>query len=262
MSNTAIYNTIGKTYDTTRKPDPEIVKILSHFLEPTSSGRYLDVACGSGNYTNALAQTGLNIEGFDISDEMLGKARLKNPAISWHQGDAKELPFQDSSFDGAICTLATHHMGRFEEAFKEIYRVMRPGKFVMLTATPEQMKNYWLCHYFPMMMEDAGQRMSSFRRVEQAYIDAGFINIKQEKFFVTNTLTDWFLHAGKYRPEMYLNPAVRAGISSFHVSANEKEITTGLAALKADIDSGKIQKIIKQYESDGGDYLFVVGEKV
>lgn len=60
---------------------------------------------------------------------------------------------------------------------------------------------------------------------------------------------------------MYLDPAVRAGIFSLHVSAKEKEITTGLAALKDEIDSGKIHEIIKQYESDGGDYLFEVGEK-
>lgn len=258
----AIYNTIGKTYDTTRRPDSAIVSTLTRLLTPTPNGRYLDVACGSGNYTNALAQNGVAVEGLDISEEMLSKARAKNPALVWHQGDAQVLPFADNSFDGAICTLATHHMPSFPAAFKEIYRVMRPGHFVLLTATPEQMQNYWLWHYFPIMMEDAGRRMSSFAHVKKAYVDAGFINIRQEPFFVTDTLTDWFLYAGKYRPEMYIDPMVRAGISSFHVSANEQEIKGGLAMLEADIASGKIKDIIQQYENEGGDYLFVVGEKI
>lgn len=257
----AIYNTIGKSYDTTRKPDPYIVSTLLRLLDPEKNGCYLDVACGSGNYTNALFQNVINIEGIDISEEMLCKARAKNPKISWHLGDAKNLPFANDSFDGALCTLATHHMGNFEDAFKEVYRVMKKGKFVILTATPEQMKNYWLCHYFPIMMKDAAMRMSNFSRVEKAYADAGFINIKQEPFFVTKKLTDLFLHSGKYRPEMYLDPMVRAGISSFHVSTNGEETKQGLESLEVDIKSEKINEIIQQYESNIGEYLFVVGEK-
>lgn len=257
-----LYNTIGKTYDTTRKADPEIVQTLLRLLNPSPQGHYLDVACGSGNYTSALAATGLMIEGVDISEEMLAKARTKNPAIRWHQGDAQALPFQDSSFDGAICTLAIHHMGAFEAAFKEIYRVIKPGRFVLLTALPEQMKHYWLVHYFPKMLEDAQAYMPDFLRIERAFTEAGFKHVKQEPFFVSETLKDLFLYAGKYRPAMYLDPQIRAGISSFHVSANEEEVRTGLKALEADIYSGKIEQIIQQYEHDGGDYLFVVGEKL
>jgi len=258
----AIYNTIGKTYDTTRKPDPEIVQTLWQLLSPAPQGRYLDVACGSGNYTNALARKGLKIDGIDISDEMLSKARVKNPSLNWYQGDAASLIFPDKSYDGAICTLATHHMDDFPKAFGEVYRVLKPGShFVILTATPEQMSHYWLAHYFPRMMQDAARRMAPFSHLEQAYLQAGFTHIRTTPFFVTESLTDWFLHAGKYRPSMYLDPSVRAGISSFHVSVDEDELTAGLALLAHDIDSGKINDIINDYESDGGEYLFVVGEK-
>lgn len=257
----AIYNKIGKTYDLTRKPDQQILQLLLRLLEPVKNGRFLDVACGSGNYTNALSQVGMIIDGIDISEEMISKARVKNPSISWHLGDAMALPFQDNSFDGALCTLATHHMENFEIVFKEVYRVMKAGRFVILTSTPEQMKNYWLWHYFPKMMADAGQRMASFSCIEKAYQAAGFINIQKLPYFVTNTLTDWFLYAGKYRPEMVLDPKIREGISSFHVSANQEEVNSGLAELQDDIASGKIQEIIQNYENNGGDYLFVVGEK-
>ena len=261
MKHEPIYNTIGKTYDVTRNPDPTIVKTLLDLLSLKKNGHYLDIACGSGNYTAALAKTGIDIEGIDISNEMLSKAQIKESKIKWHLGDAKALPFQNNSFDGAICTLATHHIESFECAFKEAYRVIKNGRFVILTSTPEQMKNYWLWHYFPMMMKDASSRMSSFSYIEKAYLNAGFINIKQERFFVTDKLTDWFLHSGKYRPHIYLDPKVRAGISSFHVSSNENEIENGLSELQKDIATGAVKEIIQQYESDTGDYLFMTGDK-
>ncbi len=257
----AIYNTIGKTYDTTRKPDPEIVKTLLGLLTPNGNGVYLDVACGSGNYTDALAKSGLHIEGIDISEEMLSKAKIKNPAIKWHQGDAKALPFEDNSFEGAVCTLATHHIQDIETAFKEIYRVIDKGNFVIFTCTPEQMQDCWLLEYFPKMMEDSMRSFSPFDRLESALSAAGFGYIKQQPFFVTDSLTDLFLYSGKYRPEIYLNPAVRAGISSFHLSVYGDEIEVGLTRLKKDIESGYIREIMKTYESKKGDYSFVFAKK-
>jgi hypothetical protein len=69
------------------------------------------------------------------------------------------------------------------------------------------------------------------------------------------------LQAGKYRPEIYLDPTVRQGISSFHLSANPAELKKGLALLDADITSGAIKKISQRYENPMGDYLFIAAEK-
>ena len=71
----AVYNKIGKSYDITRKPDAQIIKTLLRLLQPQNQGRYLDLGCGSGNYTDALNKHGLAIEGVDVSEEMISKAR-------------------------------------------------------------------------------------------------------------------------------------------------------------------------------------------
>lgn len=47
----SIYNELGNNYDTTRKPDPEITATLAAHLQIETGGRYLDIACGTGNYT-------------------------------------------------------------------------------------------------------------------------------------------------------------------------------------------------------------------
>jgi len=256
-----IYNSIGKTYDVTRKADPIITQTIIKHLCPKQNKKYLDLGCGSGNYTGALNSKGISIDGVDVSSEMLGKAKIKYPNIQWHKGDARQLPFQAESYDGAICILATHHIKNITAAFQEAFRVISHGKFVIFTAAPEQYHQYWLGEYFPKMIENECKVMTSLEKITYALSHAGFKNIDSEPFFVTNDLQDLFLYAGKYRPEIYLNPDIRAGISSFHVSSYEEEITLGLANLELDIRSGKIQKIIQESENRSGDYLFVFAEK-
>lgn len=72
---------------------------------------------------------------------------------------------------------------------------------------------------------------------------------------------DLFLYAGKQRHGVYFGRAFRAGVSAFHVSPGQQALTDGPDRLKADIDPGKILDVIGQYENDGGDYLFMAGEK-
>lgn len=183
MTHTAIYDRIGQNYDTTRKADKMIVDQIIHHLRATSYGKYLDVGCGSGNYTGALAAKNLHIEGFDISEHMLQKARVKYPNISFTQGNALHLPHPDKTFNGAICTLATHHINNNSKLFQELFRVLKQGYFVMFTATPEQMQHYWLHHYFPKMMKSSIEKMASFESIEYDMKQAGFQNIQSKPFF-------------------------------------------------------------------------------
>lgn len=257
----AVYDKIGKTYDQTRKADPEITKKLIKYLHPMKEGYYLDVGCGSGNYTQAIFETGSRICGVDISEEMLGKARKKNSQIEWVMGDARKLPFENNQFDGAASILATHHIKDIEQSFKEVCRVLKNGYFIIFTAFPEQMEAYWLNHYFPSMMRMASNMMHSYDRVYKALTAAGFENVETEKFFITNDLQDWFLQSGKYRPHIYLDPKVRSGISTFALEENQDEIVEGCQKLRADISSGNINKVIQSSENDLGDYVFIICKK-
>jgi ubiquinone/menaquinone biosynthesis C-methylase UbiE len=258
---TAVYDKIGKTYDHTRKADSEIVRRILNHLSPCFSGRYLDIGCGSGNYTEAIFRNGFNIRGIDISEEMLEKARKKHPEIEWIKGDARSLPLPNGIFDGATCILATHHIKDIETAFREAFRVITKGNFVIFTSFPEQIENFWLNEYFPNLMKKASTVMHRNEEIFTALKAAGFKNIKTDKFFVSNDLQDWFLHAGKYRPHIYLDPMVRSGISTFALEANQEEIVKGLESLKQDIASGKIDQIIQSYENDLADYTFVISQK-
>jgi len=258
----AAYNTIGKGYNLTRGADPYLVSQLLHFLQPQTGKPYLDIGCGTGNYTIALSNLGINFTGVEPSEIMLEAARSAGKHVNWLAGTAEQIPAKDGSFNGVMATLTIHHWKNIGLAFKEIYRVTETnGKFVLFTATPKQMQGYWLNHYFPNMLQSSINQMPGLESIETELANAGFKKITTEKYFIKEDLQDYFLYAGKLNPMLYLDEKMRAGISSFVALANSEEVAAGISELKADIDSGKFENIKAEYENEIGDYLFVVAEK-
>jgi len=256
----ALYDRIGHGYDATRRADPEIVQRLIRLLDPQPGGLYLDVACGTGNYTAALASAGLRMVGLDNSARMIAEARGKRADVAWLLGDVQQLPFGDDCFAGAVCTLATHHFPSLEGAFGELHRVLGGGRFAIFTFDPLQMRGYWLNEYFPQAMQRSIEKGPRLDLVMAAFGASGFHSLRTETYEVSPDLLDLFLYSGKYRPELYLNPHVRAGISTFAVLADPVEVDAGCQRLKRDIDSGRITEVAASYRNDGGDYLFIVAE--
>ena len=256
-----LYDRIGIGYDTTRRPDPVIAERLGRHLAQDRSGNYLDIACGTGNYTSTLAQDGGGWTGIELSSKMLTEASGKSSQVQWCIGNAMALPFSGAVFSGAMCTLAIHHFAELLPVFQEAYRVLDRGRFVILTATPVQMQSYWLNEYFPDAMVKSIEQMPALDLVTGALTQAGFTSIDTEGFDIRDDLQDFFLYSGKYRPEMYLDEGVRRGISTFASLADPEEVTSGCLRLAEDIQSGRIDEVRASYENQGGDYLFVIATK-
>ncbi len=262
MNTEPIYNTIGDSYNTTRKADPYITERLYYLLSPTPDGKYLDIGCGTGNYLKALEDKGLHMIGVDPSEKMLTEARISSPNAEFVTGKAEELPINDNQYDGAVGTFTLHHWTDIQAGLNELYRVLKPSsKLIFLSFTPEQMDQYWLIHYFPDMIKKSGRTLPELKGMQTMLLNAGFKNIQTEKYFVDEKLIDHFLFSNKYRPEQYLDAKVRQGISSFRLFVTDIELNDGLVRLEQDIASGAILDIIKKYESDLGDYIFYIAEK-
>ncbi|TBN04906.1 class I SAM-dependent methyltransferase [Hyunsoonleella flava] len=258
----AKYNTIGSNYNSTRKADPFLTKKLIELLRPSAEGTYLDIGCGTGNYTNALQQQGYQFIGIDPSELMLVKAKLLNDAIDWRIGTAEDTQLPDASVDGIIGSLTIHHWTDLKKALVELHRVLKPkGRIVIFTSTPEQMEGYWLNHYFPKMLQDSMAQMPSLERVKSAILNSGLVFKNTEAYFIQPDLKDQFLYCGKHEPELYFDPQVQHGISSFSHLSNKTEVERGLERLQEDVSSGAIKQIIDAYQNDKGDYLYVIAEK-
>ncbi len=102
-------------------------------LPPVAGRSGLDLGCGEGNNTRAVARLGARMTALDISPTFIRHARakeLEEPlGIHYHEGDARKLPFPDASFDFAVAFMSMMDVGDPAAAIGEAARVLRPGGF-------------------------------------------------------------------------------------------------------------------------------------
>jgi SAM-dependent methyltransferase len=102
----------------------------------------LDVATGSGNAAILAAQAGARVTGLDLTPELLEVARQRAAEagldVRFIEGDAEELPFEESSFDRVTSCFGVMFAPRQQIAAAELTRVARPGGRIAIAAwTPE-----------------------------------------------------------------------------------------------------------------------------
>lgn len=105
-------------------------------------GRSLEIGAGTGFFTLNLKLAGVLEHGTvtDISPGMVEVARRNADhlgfAIDGQAADAESLPFDDESFDLVIGHAVIHHIPDVEKAFREMFRVLRPGGRVVICGEP------------------------------------------------------------------------------------------------------------------------------
>jgi SAM-dependent methyltransferase len=104
--------------------------------------RVLDVACGPGNAAVPAAQAGAEVVGLDLVPALLEAGRAKAEArgleIEWVEGNAEELPFEDSVFDRVFSTFGHMFAPRHRQTADEMARVAKTGGSIAICCwTPE-----------------------------------------------------------------------------------------------------------------------------
>jgi ubiquinone/menaquinone biosynthesis C-methylase UbiE len=145
----------------------------------------LDVACGPGNFTRefgrVVGDTGLAV-GIDASHTMLARAVDDTPDpygnVAYIRGNAIELPFRDSSFDGACCFAALHLFEDPFAALDHMTRVLTPGGRIAIFTSCRTSSS-------PLRTVDAllgagsGMRMFERDEITGALRDRGFADVTQ-----------------------------------------------------------------------------------
>lgn len=103
---------------------------LADAAEIRQGQHVLDVACGTGILTRAIAErvgTDGSVSGVDVNPGMLAVANRIAPEIEWHEGDAEALPYEDDSFDAVLCQFGLMLFSSPETALQEMKRVLKTG---------------------------------------------------------------------------------------------------------------------------------------
>ncbi|MFL5920839.1 MAG: class I SAM-dependent methyltransferase [Gaiellaceae bacterium] len=135
MSNVPRYDGLAGWYERFRPTLAEHeLDALRRLLGP-GRGRCLDVGCGTGVPTTAVAELGWSVIGVDVSSDLLERARARGVEVLEAPADA--LPFEGESFDAAISVWTHTDIDDFAAAVAEAARVLRPGApFLYVGAHP------------------------------------------------------------------------------------------------------------------------------
>jgi demethylmenaquinone methyltransferase/2-methoxy-6-polyprenyl-1,4-benzoquinol methylase len=122
--------------------------------------RALDLCCGTGDISFALAQRGAKVTGLDFSVQMLEVARArsqksevrsqnpKSPSPNFIQGDAQQLPFADNSFAIVTVGYGLRNLASWERGLDEMHRVARPGARLLVLDFGKPANALWRAVYF------------------------------------------------------------------------------------------------------------------
>ena len=219
----ALYDQIGATYISTRRPDPRIAAVIRRGLG--QAARVVNVGAGAGAYEPA--------DRLVVAVEPSHRMMQQRPsgAAAAIQASAEALPFARGTFDAALAVLTLHHWSDWRRGLDEMRRVA--DRLVLFTFELEDLGIFWLTQrYFPEIVELSRRQCPS---IDDVAAHVGTCRV--ESVPVPHDCVDGFLAAYWRRPEAYLDSSVRAGMSGFSLLGAEV-VTRGIAHLHADLESG------------------------
>lgn len=217
----AVYDRIGRTYATTRRADARIQATIWAALGDARS--VVNVGAGAGSYEPPQTVLAVEPSAAMIAQRPAGSA----PAV---QAAAERIPLADGACDAALAVLTIHHWQDPRAGLAEMRRVARAS--VVFTWDPDFADRFWFVRdYLPEGAAFDRGRMPAIVDV-CAWMGGADVTVVP----VPHDCEDGFFCAYWRRPEAYLDPLVRAGVSN--LAQLGAPVERAVAALRADLESG------------------------
>jgi SAM-dependent methyltransferase len=222
VSDATLYDRLGVGYTSTRRADPRIAAAIDAALGDAVT--VVNVGAGAGAYE----PDDRRLVAIEPSRVMIAqRPPAAAPAIV---ASAEDLPLADDGVDAAMAILTDHHWRDRAQGLREMRRVAR-RRAVVFQHDPQVGADFWLARdYLPTFV-----RRLQGKRLSQLMAPLGEIELRPVP--IPHDCRDGFLGAFWRRPEAYLDPRVRAGISVFRLLP-ENEVAAAVEALRADLESG------------------------
>jgi len=180
------------------KADDSVEARFQEAVGAAGSGAILDVACGPGVVTAALAGRAREVTAFDATPAMLEKARKRCAAaghdnVRFEQGNAEALPFGDGAFDAVVTRLAIHHFPDPKGVAGEMFRVLRPGGTVVIAdvVVSEDAGEAALQNAIEIIRDPSHVRMLPASELDRLVTETGFDIVVQTTWDKSREFEEW-----------------------------------------------------------------------
>jgi ubiquinone/menaquinone biosynthesis C-methylase UbiE len=222
--------TMPAAYDAGRGYSPQVLRLWLGAIGRVAGTAHpihdiLDLGCGTGRYSGALAEHfSASVVAIDPSEKMLAEARRKNAACVRHlRGDGEALPLPDASVDMVFMSMVFHHFADRDHVARECRRVLRAGGVAVLrVGVTERIDDYPYTPFFPRTRELIARSLTSLAAVQDTFARAGFAPQAHE-VVMSETAASW--------PQYAERVSLRA--DSILIQLGEDEFANGLDALRA-----------------------------
>lgn len=183
---------------TTREADISWRQTMRDLVQFENISNALDVGCGGGIYSKALADMGVaSVTGVDFSEAILEGARenckeYKN--ITFKYGNALDTGLDSNSFNLLLERALIHHIEDLHSCFKEAYRILETnGIYIVQDRTPEDclfegnnghIRGYFF-ELFPRLIEKETNRRHDSSLVIEKLKEVGFKEVEEVKLWET-----------------------------------------------------------------------------
>lgn len=170
-------------------------KAVKEITDKGHAMEVLDVACGTGDFSIAIARAaapGSHVTGLDLSEGMMKIGREKVASeglegiVSMEQGDCEQLGFPDCSFDRVSVAFGVRNFEHLETGLQEMLRVLRPGgKAVILElSVPENPVMRFMYKLYALHILPAIGGMISGNKGAYRYLPASVLKFPGPKRFL------------------------------------------------------------------------------
>jgi len=133
----AMFDAVAKKYDVTNDvlsfgQTRTWRKAVVASINPQPGEKILDLAAGTGTSTQPFYLAGADPVACDFSPGMIEVGRQRFPHLTFVQGDALALPFDDNTFDAVTISFGLRNVNDVDLALRELYRVTKPTGRVVI----------------------------------------------------------------------------------------------------------------------------------
>lgn len=221
---------IPRTYDKGRDHGPEVLDLwmnaLASYVEGASVRTILDLGCGTGRFSEALAaHFDAQVIAIDPSKKMLEQARSKqvDPCVRYLLGSGESIPLNSSSVDLMYMSMIFHHFRDPQLAARECRRVLREGGTAfMRTGTRERIPSYPYVPFFPESRPILDEVLPASSYIQDVFVAAGFRLVTLD--VITQTIAP---------NHMVFADKLAAGADSVLAQLSQDQFQAGIEAVRA-----------------------------